>query len=130
MNTTKLRPIYEVIDESYIKDSKNFPDDFIKECMDNSDKAHNIPRDVKNNIKLMVMEKWLYAQVIMLRQDDLKFVATDKNKNKAKFKFQDQSTRSQWWFDLGLDWIEVNFSTRELDFFKETFSKPQRYKIY
>ena len=29
-NTTKLRPIYEVIDEAYIKDSEIFPDDFIK----------------------------------------------------------------------------------------------------
>ena len=29
-NTTKWRPIYEVIDEAYIKDSKIFPDDFIK----------------------------------------------------------------------------------------------------
>ena len=29
VNTTKWRPIYEVIDEAYIKDSKIFPDDFI-----------------------------------------------------------------------------------------------------
>ena len=29
-NTTKWRPIHEVIDESYTKDSKIFPDDFIK----------------------------------------------------------------------------------------------------
>ena len=29
-NTTKWRPIYEDIDESYIKCSKMFPDDFIK----------------------------------------------------------------------------------------------------
>ena len=32
VNTTKLRPIYEVIDEAYIKDSKKFPEDFIKKC--------------------------------------------------------------------------------------------------
>ena len=43
----------------------------------------------------METEQGLYAQVIMLRQDDLKFVATDKNKNEAKFKFQGQSARSQ-----------------------------------
>ena len=30
VNTTKWRPIYEVIDEAYIEDSKKFPDDFIK----------------------------------------------------------------------------------------------------
>ena len=29
---TKWRPIYEVIDEDYIKDSNIFPDDFIREC--------------------------------------------------------------------------------------------------
>ena len=70
------------------------------------------------------MEQGLYAQVIMIRQKDLKFVATDKNKNEAKFKFQGQSARSQRWFDLDLDWIEVNFSTHEPDFYKETISNP------
>ena len=88
VNTTKWRPIYEVIDESYIKGSKLFSDDFIKKCMDNSNKARDIPRDVKNNIKRMAMEQGLYAQVIMLHREDLKFVATDKIKNEAKFKFQ------------------------------------------
>ena len=29
---TKWRPIYEVIDEDYIKDPNIFPDDFIREC--------------------------------------------------------------------------------------------------
>ena len=38
----------------------------------------------------MTMEQELYAQVIMLRRKDLKFVATYKNKNEAKFKFQGQ----------------------------------------
>ena len=36
VNTTKWRPIYEVIDEAYIKDSKVFPEDFIRECKNNS----------------------------------------------------------------------------------------------
>ena len=31
-NITKWRPIYEVIDEAYIKDSKLFSDEFIKAC--------------------------------------------------------------------------------------------------
>ena len=63
----------------------------------------------------MAMEKSLYAQVVKLRRKYLKFVATDKNKNKAKFKFQGQSARSQLWFDLDLNWVEINFSTREPD---------------
>ena len=36
VNTKKWRQIYGVIDESYIKGSELFSDDFIKECMDNS----------------------------------------------------------------------------------------------
>ena len=51
----------------------------------------------------------------------MEFIATDKNKNEAKFKFQGQSARSQQWFDLDLDWIEVNFSTRDTDFYKKPF---------
>ena len=57
------------------------------------------------------MEQSLYAQVVKLCRKYLKFVATDKNKNEAKFKFQGQSARSQIWFDLDLDWIEINFSS-------------------
>ena len=62
--------------------------------------------------------------MIRIRQKDLKFVATDKNKIEAKFKFQGQYARSQRWFDIDLDWIEVQFSTREPDFYKKTVSKP------
>ena len=32
VNAKKLRPIYEVIDEAYIKESNIFPGDFIIEC--------------------------------------------------------------------------------------------------
>ena len=46
-NTTKWRPIFEVIDKAYIKDSKVFSEDFIKECIDNSNEARDIPREVK-----------------------------------------------------------------------------------
>ena len=60
----------------------------------------------------MEMEQGLYAQVVKLRRKYLGFVATYKNTNEAKFKFQRQSARSQRCFDLDLDCIEVNFSTR------------------
>ena len=66
----------------------------------------------------MAMEQILYAQVVKICCKDLKFVATDKNKNEAKFKFQGQSARSQLCFDIDLDQIEINFSTREPDFYK------------
>ena len=32
INTTKWRPVYEFIDEAYIKYSNIFPEDFIIEC--------------------------------------------------------------------------------------------------
>ena len=65
--------------------------------------------------------------MIRIRRKDLKFVATDKNKNEDKFKFQGQLARSQRWFDIDLDWIEINVSTREPDFYKESFSNPWWY---
>ena len=77
VNTTKQRPVYEIIDEAYIKDFKTFPDDFIRECKNNSNEAQFIPREVKNNIKRMEMEQSLYSQVIRIRRKDLKFVAID-----------------------------------------------------
>ena len=51
----------------------------VKKC---PNELQNISSDVKNNIKRMAMEKVFYAQVIMLRQKDLKFDAADKSKNK------------------------------------------------
>ena len=89
--------------------------------MDNSNEARDIPGDVKNKIKWMETEQGLYAQVIMLRWEDLNCFATDKNKNEAKLKFQGQPARSQRWFDLDFDWTEANFSTREPGFYKKLF---------
>ena len=43
---TKWRPIYEVIDEDYIKNSHIFPDDFIRECKNNPNDPQNISSDV------------------------------------------------------------------------------------
>ena len=51
----------------------------------------------------------------------MKCFATDKNKNEAKFKFQGKLARSQLWFDFDLDWIEINFITREPDLYKKKF---------
>ena len=67
------------------------------------------------------MEQSLYAQVVKLRRKDLIFIAADKNKNEAKFRFQGQSERSQLWFDLDLNWVEIIFSTREPDFYNKIF---------
>ena len=49
------------------------------------------------------------------------FDAADKHKNESKFKFQGQSARSQAWFYLYLDWIDIYFSTCEPDFYKKLF---------
>ena len=69
----------------------------------------------------MAMEQGLYAQVVKVDRKDLEFIAENKNKNEAKFKFQGQSARSQSWFDLDFDQIEVNFSTREPNLYKKLF---------
>ena len=90
---TKWRPIYEVINKDYIKNSNIFPDAFITKCKQSPNVPHTISNDVKNNIKSMATEQSLYAQVIKFWRKDLKFDAADKNKNESKFKFQDQSRR-------------------------------------
>ena len=46
-NITQWRPIYEVIYEAYIKESNIFPDDFIRECKNNSNESQFIPSEVK-----------------------------------------------------------------------------------
>ena len=48
----------------------------------------------------------------------MKFVAKIKNKNEANFKLHDRSAISHHWFDIDFYWIELNFSTREPDFYK------------
>ena len=67
----------------------------------------------------MVTEPGLYAKVIKISQKYLKSIAENRKKNEAKFKFQGQSARLQCLFNLDFDWIEVNFSTRETDFYKK-----------
>ena len=69
----------------------------------------------------MSMGKLLYEQVFVLRRKDLKFTEANKNKNKTKFKFQGQSARSQCWFDLNFDCIEIYFSTHEPNFYRKLF---------
>ena len=73
----------------------------------------------------MLREQGLYAQVVKLRQKDLKFIAANKKKNEVKLKFQGQSARSKRWFDLGFDWIEVKFSTNKPDFYKKHFQSHE-----
>ena len=95
VNKIKWRPIYEVIEEAYFTESEIFSDDFILQCTDNPNEDKFIPLKIKNNRKRMIMEQGLYAQVIMLRRNDLIFTDTNKNKNRAKFKFQGQFVRPQ-----------------------------------
>ena len=69
----------------------------------------------------MSTEQGLYAQAVKISRKDMKFIADHNNKNEIKFKFQGQSARSQRWFDLEFDWIEVNFITHVTDFYKKLF---------
>ena len=69
----------------------------------------------------MATEQGLYAQVVKMIQKYLKFIEEIGIKMKlnssSKVNLQDNSV----WFYLDFDWIGVNFSTREPDFYKETF---------
>ena len=55
-----------------------FPDDFIQKCKNDANEAHNIKVEVKNNINLISMKQLLYAQVVILRQKDLKITEANK----------------------------------------------------
>ena len=88
VNITQWRPIYEVIDEAYTKQSNIFPDDFIRECKNNSNEPQFISNEVKNNIKRMAMEQSLYAQAFKLRSKDLQFVVADFKKMKLNLSFR------------------------------------------
>ena len=118
--TKKWRTIYEVIQPDFLRKLTSFQM-ILQKCKDNSNEAQFLPLEVKNNINQMAMGKLLYAQVVVLCRNNLKFTEANKNRNKAKFKFQGQSARSQRWFDLYFGWIEVNFSTRKPDFCRKIF---------
>ena len=45
------RTIYEVIQQEFFDETEIFPDDFIKHFKNNTNESHNIPIEVKNNIK-------------------------------------------------------------------------------
>ena len=65
----------------------------------------------------MAIKQGLYAHVVMISRKDFKCIAANKNKCESKSKFRGLSARSQRWFDLGFDWIEVKLSTHEPDFY-------------
>ena len=90
-----MKTIYKFIEEAYFNESNIFPDDFIKQCKDNTNEAKCVTLDVKKH--------GLYAQVVKLRRKYLRFIAANKNKIEAKSKFQDLSARSHCWFDIDFD---------------------------
>ena len=89
----------------------------------------NIPEYVKNNLNLMTMEQGLYSQVVMIRRKDLNITEENRNKNEDKFKFQGQSARSQHWFDLDFDWIEIFLAHVNLISIRKYFKGMMKHKI-
>ena len=47
VNTIKCRRFYEVTEEAYFTESKKFPDGFLQQCKDNSNKAQFISLEIK-----------------------------------------------------------------------------------
>ena len=60
VNTTKWMPINEVIYKAYLIGSKIFSGDLLKNVRIIQNKARDITREVKNNIKQMATEQVLY----------------------------------------------------------------------
>ena len=54
VNITQWRPIYEVIDEAYTKESNIFHDDFIRECKKNSNEPQFISSDQDQTIVVIL----------------------------------------------------------------------------
>ena len=106
---------------SFFKETDIFLDNFIKKWKNNANEARFLPLEVRNNIKRMTTEQGLHSKIVIIRRKDLKITEANRNRNKAKFKFQGQYEILQRWFDLDFDCIEVNFSTRETDFYRRIF---------
>ena len=89
--TKEWRKIYEVLQPDFLKKTDIFPDDFIRQCKDNTNEAQFLPLEVKNNIKRMAMKQELYAQVVKLRGKDLGFTSENKNKNETDIRYSAES---------------------------------------
>ena len=50
---------------------------------------------------------------------ETKKVETSPEESEPMYLFQGQSARSQYWFELGPDWIKYTFLKREHDFQKD-----------
>ena len=68
VHTTKWIPIYEVIDEAYIEESKTFPGDFIRDCKNNSNEAQFISAEVKNNIKRIAIKQRILNLLLQIKR--------------------------------------------------------------
>ena len=67
-----------------------------------------------------VLEESSYAQVVRIRRK--KWCRRKIRKTpKRKYLFQGKSLISKHWFDLYIEWIEGNFSTRKPQFYKRLF---------
>ena len=61
------RPIYEVIQNSYIEETRIFPTIILDQFKNNPNESQNIPNEIKAYWN-MAMEQELYAHVVMIRQ--------------------------------------------------------------
>ena len=56
---------------------------------------------------------------------DIITTKANKNKHEETFKIEGKSARSQRWFDIDFDWIEVKFSMCEPEFYKKIFQRNE-----
>ena len=90
-------------------------------CKKHPNEPQNIPTDIKKNIERIACEESVYAQVVRIcRKNMIENKYTGK-KTKRKYLFQGQSAKSKYCFDIDIEWVEGNFSTREPQFYKRLF---------
>ena len=65
-----MRPIYKVIDNLFLAETKKYPTKLLDQCKNNPNKPQNLPSEVKVALKTIAMEQWLFVQVVMIRQNE------------------------------------------------------------
>ena len=67
-NKNLCNTTHEASDENYLKESKNFTDEFLHICNTNHNEPQNITNYLKNNIRTTSLERGLFSQVLLVQR--------------------------------------------------------------
>ena len=60
-----LNIIYEAIGENYFKEGKNFTDEFLQMCRNNTNEPQRIPHNLKNKVKINDTKNRFYNKLCL-----------------------------------------------------------------